>query len=105
MTDLTKIIERMIESEVTAGVRLNALSAFLDDDNDLQICGEALFSQAPGEDLSAKIVVLLYDSQGRVIAKDDTYIGTSGMTFDAFDINIYGVKRPIDKIKIFAKKA
>jgi hypothetical protein len=105
MTDLTQAIERVIESEVTAGVRLKALSAFLDEDNELQICGEAIFNQAPSEDLPAKIVVLLYDDQGRVIAKNDTYIGTPGLSFDAFDVNIYRIKRSIDRIKVFVKKA
>jgi len=105
MKDLTTIIERLIESEVAAGVRLKALSAFLDEENDLQICGEAIFNQAPAEDLSVVLVVLLYDSQGRVIAKDDTYIGTAGLAFDAFEVSIYGVKRPVDRIKIFVKKA
>lgn len=105
MTDLTQAIERMIESEVAAGVRLNAVSAFLDEDNDLQICGEAIFNKAPSENFSATLVVLLYDEQGRVIAKDDTYIGAAGLAFDAFNVNIYGIKRPIDRIKVFVKKA
>ena len=89
---------------MAAGVQLKALSAFLDEDNDLQICGEANFSKAPRDDHSVEIVALLYDDQGHVIKKNEVYVGSKGLTFDAFDINIYGIKRTIDRIKIFVKK-
>lgn len=105
MIDLTKAIERVIESEVAAGARLKGLSAFLDDDADLKICGEVIFNEAPSENLSAQVIALLYDGQGRVVGKQDTYVGSEGLPFDAFDINIYSVKQSIEKIKVFVKKA
>jgi hypothetical protein len=105
MTDLTKIIERFIESEVAAGVKLQALSAFLGDDNDLRVCGEAIFAKVQSESLAVNVVVVVYDNKGRVIETDDCYIGSKNLSYDTFDVNLYGIKHPVDRIKIFLKRS
>lgn len=104
MKDLTASIERMIEVEASLGIRLNALSAFLDDDGDLKVFGEAHFSKAPSEDSSASVNVVVYDSDGRIVGKTDTFIGSAGMVFDAFDVYVYGLARPAAKVRVFLKK-
>lgn len=104
MKDLTASIERMIEVEATLGIRLNALSAFLDEDGDLKVFGEAHFTKAPTEDSSASVIVVVYDSDGRIIGKTDKYIGSTGMVFDAFDLYVYELARPADKVRVFLRK-
>jgi len=104
MKDLTASIERMIEVEASLGIRLNALSAFLDDDGDLKVFGEAHFTKAPSEDSSASVNVVVYDSDGKIVGKTDTFIGTAGMVFDAFDVYVYGLARPAAKVRVFLKK-
>ena len=103
MKDLTASIERMIEVEASLGIRLNALSAFLDADGDLKIFGEAHFTMAPDQDSSASVNVVVYDSDGIIVGKNDTYIGSAGMVFDAFDLYVYGLPRPAAKIRIYLK--
>lgn len=105
MKDLTPLIERMVDIEATLGIRLNALSAFLDDDGDLKVLGEAHFSKPPSEDSSASVHVMAYDAEGRVVGKNDTYIGSSGITFDAFEVSIYDLKRPAVRLRVFLKRA
>ena len=105
MKDLTASIERMIEVEAALGIRLSALSAFLDEDGDLKVFGEAHFSKSPAEDSSASINVIVYDAEGRIVGKNDTYIGSAGVNFDAFDVNVYGLGRPAAKVRVFLKKA
>jgi hypothetical protein len=94
----------MIEVEASLGIRLNALSAFLDDDGDLKVFGEAHFTKAPTEDSSASVNVVVYDTDGRIVGKNSTYIGSAGMVFDAFDVCVYGLARPAAKVRVFLKK-
>jgi len=104
MQDLTASIERMIEVEASLGIRLNALSAFLDEDGDLKVFGEAHFTKAPDEDSSASVNVLAYDSDGIIVGKNETYIGSAGMIFDAFDLYVYSLARPASKVRVYLKK-
>jgi hypothetical protein len=48
--------------------------------------------------------VVVYDSDGRIVGKTDTFIGSAGMVFDAFDVYVYGLARPAAKVRVFLKK-
>jgi len=47
---------------------------------------------------------VVYDSDGRIVGKTDTFIGSAGMVFDAFDVYVYGLARPAAKVRVFLKK-
>jgi hypothetical protein len=80
MVDVTSLIERMVDIEAKLGVRLSALSAFVDDDGDLNVTGEVNFSEPPNEDQSAEVHLLAYDTLGRVIGKECEYVGSEGIS-------------------------
>jgi hypothetical protein len=105
MKDFTNLIERVVEVEAALGIKLSALSAFVDDDNDLKVYGEAIFTNPPTEDNCATVNVVTYDDQGRIVGKEESYIGSKGLPFDVFDFYVYDIARPIARIKIFLKKA
>jgi hypothetical protein len=104
MADFTGNIERMVEIEAALGVRLNALSAMTDEDGDLAVMGEVHFSEAPENGHTYQIHLLAYDAQGRVVGKEYTYVGSEGIPFDSFDINVYDLPSSIGKIRVYVKK-
>ena len=104
MDDLSSSIERMVEIEATLGIRLSALSAFLDEDGDVKLLGEAHFSKPPTEDSCASVHVMAYDAEGRMVGKNQSYIGSKGVSFDAFDLMVYGPARPVKRLRVFLKK-
>lgn len=104
MTDFTGNIERMVEIEAALGVRLNALSAMTDEDGDLAVMGEVHFSAAPENGHTYQIHLLAYDAQGRVVGKEYTYVGSEGIPFDSFDINVYDLPSTIGKIRVYVKR-
>jgi len=104
MADFTGNIERMVEIEAALGVRLNALSAMTDEDGDLAVMGEVHFSEAPKNGHTYEIHLLAYDTQGRVVGKEYTYVGSEGISFDSFDINVYDLPSSIGKIRVYVKK-
>jgi hypothetical protein len=105
MANLTGLIERLVDIEATLGIQLNGLSAETDEDGDLTVLGEVLFSTPPIEDNPAQVIALLYDEQGRVIEKDYSYVGSEGIAFDSFKISVYGINTQIKKIRVYVKRA
>jgi len=103
MADVTSLIERMVDIEAKLGIRLSALSAFVDDDGDLKVTGEVNFSEPPSEDQSAEVHLLAYDTQGRVIGKELEYAGSEGIPFDSFQATFYDLPSSIGKIRVYVK--
>ena len=104
MADFTGNIERMVEIEATLGVRLNALSAMTDEDGDLAVMGEVHFNVPPKDGTSHEVHLLVYDAQGRVVGKNFCFVGSAGIPFDSFDMNVYDLPSSIGKIRVYVKK-
>jgi hypothetical protein len=104
MDDISASIERMVEIEAQLGIKLSALSAFIDEDGDVKLFGEAHFSRPPTEDGSASVHVMAYDAEGRMVGKSHAYIGSKGVSFDAFDLLVYGPAKPVKRVRVFLKK-
>jgi hypothetical protein len=104
MADLTNAIERMVEIEASLGVRLSALSAMTDEDGDLSVLGEVHFDAPPKEDNSIEVHLLVYDTQGRVVGKQYSYVGSEGIPFDSFDLAAYDLPDAISKIRVYVKR-
>lgn len=101
--DITERLERLEVTEEKSGVELSGLSAFLDDE-ELKICGEALFSKPPKNDYDVEVHVVVYDSQSRVIEKNSSTVGSKNSPFDAFSITCYGIKNQVSKVRIYVSR-
>jgi len=98
--DLTQLIERLEVTEEKSGLEISGLSAFWDDDGDLKVCGEAIFSEPPKS--SCEVNVAVYDDLARVVDKRGCSVGNNNTTFNAFIVYCDTSKvDKISKIKIY----
>jgi len=102
-TDLSERLERLEVTEEKSGVELSGLSAFLDDE-ELKVCGEAIFTKPPKNDYDVQVHIVVYDAHSRVIDKASTNIGSKNSPFDAFSLVSWGVKGEISKIRIYVSR-
>jgi len=101
--DLTEKLERLESTEEKCGVELSGLSAFLNDE-ELKICGEAIFQKSPKNDYDVEVHIVVYDDRSRVIEKASSNIGNKNSPFDAFSLICWGMNREISKIRIYVTR-
>ena len=106
--DVTNKLERLEVFEERMGVRLDSLSAFLEEqehDTWLKVCGE-LQSQV-GTELRENIemVVAAYDSSGRIIGTSGAYyLSEDFFGLETFQLLINLSINEVSKIRIYPKK-
>lgn len=109
-SDQTDRIERIEAFEDKAGVRLEALYAGLregagDQHVRLIVRGEAHATRNNSKIKNdIEIVLAAYDAQGRVIGKGDHFIGgDSFFSFEVFEIDLYDLPVPPERIRLYPK--
>jgi len=110
--DCTHLIERLEAFEERMGVRLGALFAEWDNDNDespessLTVRGELYPRETSNIQRNISVVADIYDTSGRLVARDDHWFDPEEFfgfeTFElAIDINVSNVA--ISKIRLYPK--
>ena len=104
--DLTHLIDRLESIEEKANLVLGSLSAINSNNHgyELQVSGDCVFSKPPKTGYEIRINVVVYDEQGRVSAKEHTYIGAPGSPFDAFSIKVDGNHASATKIRVYVTR-
>ena len=103
--DVTNLIERLEKFEQRAGVRLEALSAFAESDDDgeftVTVRGEA--HSMKGDNLShdVSVVVSLFDKEGRVVGTSSEYLDSDDFFgFETIDADVELSGTSLAKIRI-----
>lgn len=101
--DLSDRLERLEVTEEKSGLELSGLSAFLNDE-ELKVCGEAIFEKPPKNDYDIQVHIVVYDAKSRVIEKASSNIGNKNTPFDAFSLTCWGMNSEISKIRIYVTR-
>lgn len=107
--DLTDLIERLDQFEERCGVRLEALSAFLDDECaigtfGLIVCGELWARKGHRLSHDVEVSIVAYDAQSRVVGKGHQEIESHRFnSFEAFEIYATVPVRTLSKIRVLTK--
>ncbi len=100
--DLTYLIERVEPFEQRLNVELSGLYATSNDDDDMiSVRGEIRCSQGDTLIQSVKLTVTVFDSAGRVLETEDTYIDNKNFFgFELFDIDIWVSGYDVAKLRL-----
>ncbi len=111
--DLTSRIERLEDHEERHGVSIEGLSAFLKfsedepDESYLEVCGE--LHARKGKELSRNlsVIVVAYDSAGRVVGLSHDYQARFGRKkfyeFEPFSIFLSVPTHKVAKVRVYPK--
>lgn len=99
-TDISSIIERFEAFEERVGVRLDALSAYLEggsEDSTITVYGELHARNGGVLSRSVDLTLAAYDGNGRVVGRSSTTFDLENFFgFSTFEINIFDL--PVGKL-------
>ena len=106
--DFTSSIERLELMEERLGVQLDALSAFIDEDGDIEIFGEIRSAESSELEDNLAVVAAAYDMNGRVVGSDTYWIRADNFVgLEVFSIVVHTRLPPSVKlrsVRVYPKK-
>ena len=100
--DITNLIQQLEAFEERLGVRIEAVSAFADDDDSITVRGELHCTDGTTLAKDVTIQLSVYDTAGRVIGTSQDYVDAeSFFGFHTFEITCYDNSRAATKLRLF----
>ena len=108
-TDITKLIERLDGFEEKLGVRLESMSAFLDDQGDnifVTVNGELQSRDNTELKQNIELVLAVYDKLGRIVGTESSYFSKEDFCeFETFNFLLGIPVNKLSKIRVYPKKS